>query len=667
MSGFFHELKRRKVYRVAVGYIVVAGGIIQLASASFPAWDLPNWTLRLVIVLLLIGFPVALILAWAFDVTTSGIQTTPKLETASGAPVHTGNRSRNLFLLTLFGLIVAGVAGFFLLPDVSARKIEKSIAVLPFENYSNDKENAFFADGIQDDILTNLARISDLKVISRTSVMVYRDGNHNVREIGRSLGASAILEGSVRKDNKRVRVNVQLINAETDEHIWAQEYDRDLTDMFAIQSDLAQKIAKELQAKLSPSEKAQLTRKPTENGEAYLAFVQARNLYQPEDNNKIMQSEQLYERALQLDPNFALAIAGLSNLESWIYHTSDPSPTRRDRARKLADRALELQPDLPEAHLALGFCYYYGWNDFRAAEKEFRIAQKGLPNESDVYLALGAIQRRQNRWEESTANLEKAVELNPKATWPLQNLAFNYQMVRDFKSAMKTVERGLAIDPTNFSLLSLKARLAIAEKGDISVAQRLCEQLEKAPASELKLETMVEGEVAFLLRQKKFAEALQKAEKLPDDELAEKPGLLGGKYLFIGIAQHFLGNEEAARAALMRTKELAEQEIKEKPGAWDPHLHLGYALAYLGEKAGAAAQAELAMQALPVSKDAFNGPDVMEAAARIYAAIGNKDRAIELITQLLQRPAALTVAMLKFDPEWDSLRDDPRFQKLIAK
>ena len=667
MSGFFHELKRRKVYRVAVGYVVVAGGIIQLASATFPAWDLPNWTLRLVIVLLLIGFPVALLLAWAFDVTPSGIQATPTLETAAAEQGRGAHRRRNVFFLVLLGLAVACVAGFFLLQDVSGRKMEKSIAVLPFENYSNDKANAYFADGIQDDILTNLARISDLKVISRTSVMAYREGNHNVREIGKALGASAILEGSVRKDNNRVRVNVQLINAETDEHIWAQEYDRNLTDMFAIQSDLAQKIAKELQAKLSPSEKAQLTRKPTENGEAYVAFVQARNLYQREDSEKIRQSEQLYERAIHLDPNFALAIAGLSQVESWIYRTTDPSPERRDRARKLAQRALELQPDLAEGHLALGFSYYYGSNDFAAAEREFRIAQKGLPNESDVYLALGAIERRQNRWKESTANLEKAVELNPKATWPLQNLAFNYQMVRDFKSAIKTVDRGLAIDPKNFGLQSLKAKFALAENGDLSVAQNVCDQLEKSPPSDMKLEVAVEGEIPFLLLQKKLGEALQKAETLPDDQLTARPELLGGKYLFIGIAQHFLGNEEAARAALTRAKEIAEQEIKEKPGAWDPHLHLGYALAYLGEKAGAAAQAELAMQALPVSKDAFNGPDVMEHAAKIYAAIGNKDRAIELVTQLLQRPAALTVAILKLDPQWDPLRDDPRFQKLIAK
>ena len=350
MSGFFEEIKRRKVYRVAAAYAVVAAGSIQLASAIFPAWELPSWSLRLVIILLLIGFPISLILAWALEVTPQGIRATPHLPMAP--------RRRNMIALVAIGVIVSAAAGIFLLPRASARKLEKSIAVLPFENFSDDKENAYFADGIQDDILTNLSKIGDLRVISRTSVMPYRGKEKNVREIGRALGVSTLLEGSVRKDGNRVRVNVQLINAVNDEHIWSEVYDRDLTDVFAIQTDLAQKIAKELQAKLSPSEKAQMSRKPTENGEAYLAFVQAHTLHrQVDDHEKLGQAEQLYERALQLDPNFALAAAHFSRLEGWIYRSSDPTPARREKARALAERALTLQPDSPEGHLALGFAY----------------------------------------------------------------------------------------------------------------------------------------------------------------------------------------------------------------------------------------------------------------------------------------------------------------------
>ena len=356
---FFEELKRRKVYRVAVAYVIAAGGIIQLASAVFPAWELPDWSLRLVIVLLLVGFPIALILAWAFDVTPTGIQATPALPIAGGAT--SPHRKRNVLLLGAVGLTVAIVAGFFLLPHVAAKKVDKSIAVLPFENFSQDKDNTFFADGIQDDILTNLSKIGDLKVISRTSVMGYRGKEKNVRKIGKELGVSAILEGSVRREGNRVRVNVQLINAENDQHIWAEDYDRELTDVFAIQTDLAQKIAHELQAQLSPSEEEEMTRKPTENGEAYLAFVEAHNLQMSlENREKLNQAVQLYERAIQLDPKFVLAIANLSILHSWIYHNFEPTDAEGDLAKKYADRALELAPESPEAHLARGYSLYYG-------------------------------------------------------------------------------------------------------------------------------------------------------------------------------------------------------------------------------------------------------------------------------------------------------------------
>jgi len=310
-------------------------------------------------------------------------------------------RRRNAFLLAGSCLAALLIAGFFLLPRASARKVDKSIAVLPFQNLSDDQQNAYFADGIQDDVLTNLSHISDLKVISRTSVRQYRDKPTTVREIGKALGVSNILEGSVRRSGNKVRVNVQLIDANTDEHIWASDYDRDVTDVFAIQSDLAQKIAEALQARLSPGEKSQMERKPTENPEAYMAFVQAHNLSCAfEDLEKLKQSEQLYARAIELDPKFALAIARYSQLESWFLHDIDRTAERLEKARALAERALQLQPDLPEAHLALGFVHYYGDNNYDAALKEFEIAQRGLPNESEVYLAIGAIQRRQGKWAE---------------------------------------------------------------------------------------------------------------------------------------------------------------------------------------------------------------------------------------------------------------------------
>ena len=398
MSGFFEELQRRKVYRVAAAYIIAAGFIIQIGSAVFPAWELPNWTFRLVVVLLLIGFPIALILAWAFDVTSEGIRAT------KGTAAETHLR-RNMIILVATGVIVSAAAGFFLLPRTSARNIDKSIAVLPFENLSGDPDNAYFADGMQDDILTNLSKIGDLKVISRMSVMSYRgSGTRNARDIGKALGVATLVEGSVRRIGNRVRVNVQLINASNDEHIWAEDYDRDLIDVFAIQTDLAQKIVYTLQAKLSPNEKVRLDRPPTQDPNAYLLFVQAHDYANRTDmfRDTSFKAEPLFEQAIKVDPNFSLAYAGLSMLESWVYHSFEPLPARREKARLNADEALRLQPDLPEGHLALGFSYYYGDRDYRRALAEFEIAKRGLPNEAQAYMAIGAIQRRQGKWVEST-------------------------------------------------------------------------------------------------------------------------------------------------------------------------------------------------------------------------------------------------------------------------
>src|SRR6266478_7363010 len=472
MSGFFEEVKRRKVYRVAAAYVIAGGGIIQLASAAFPAWELPNWTLRLVIVTLLIGFPIALILAWAFDVTAQGIKTTPTALPGT-------HRRRTVIMLVATGVIVSAVAGFFLLPRASAHKIDKSIAVLPFENLSDEKENAYFADGIQDDVLTNLSKVGDLKVISRTSVMPYRGKASNLREIGKTLGVGAILEGSVRRIGNRVRVNVQLINADTDEHMWAEDYDRDLTDVFAIQTDLAQQIVRELQAKLSPMEKAQIERRPTENGEAYLAFMQGHEMFYRADKfrSNTEKAEQLFEKATKLDPSFAGAFAALAWVHDWNYHDFDPTPARKEKARAAAMEALRLQPNLPEAHLAMGFYYYYCERDYQGALNEFAIAKLSLPNSPEVYMAIGAIERRQGKWKESTANLERAASLSPKDAWVLQNLADNYYATRSFEAADKIFDRAIEAAPGSFGPRAEKANLAIDWKGDLGEMESQLTQL----------------------------------------------------------------------------------------------------------------------------------------------------------------------------------------------
>jgi len=663
MSGFFEELKRRKVYRVAIAYAVGSWALAQGLAQVLPVFDISNSVIRVVIALLLIGFPVALVLAWVFDVTPQGIKATPTIA-ASGA-----HRRRNVMMLVATGVIISAAAGFFLLPRASARKIDKSIAVLPFENLSDEKGNAYFADGIQDDILTNLSKIGDLKVISRTSVMPYRGHTSNIREIAKTLGVSSVLEGSVRREGNRVRVNVQLINANNDEHLWANNYDRDLTDVFAIQTDLAREIAGALQAKLSPTEKAQMERKPTENGEAYLAFLQAHTLFfqSMEDLEKLKQAEQLYERAIQLDPKFALAFARWSQLESWLVHSFERTAERRQKARTLAQQALQLQPDLPEAHLAMGFSLYYGDNDFEGALKEFEIAQRGLPNEAEGYLALGSIQRRMGKWPESNASLEKAAILNPKDSWVLQNLALSYATLRDFGAANKTIDRGLKISPDNLGLWEIKAKLAVAEKGDLSVSEKAFQAAKSIPMNDETKLRIAGGRVDVFLLERKYQEALQEAESLSDGLLSGIPQALCGKYYLIGFARKALHDEAGARAALLKAKDLVEVLLKQSSDSPDLHIQLAKVLAYLGEKDAALTEARRATEILPESKDAFGGPEITEGVAEVYATVGENARAIELLEGLLGRPSPVTVALLKLSPAWDPLRKDPRFQALIDK
>src|SRR5437016_2490775 len=663
MSGFFEELKRRKVYRVAIAYAVGSWALAQGLAQVLPVFDISNSVIRVVIALLLIGFPVALVLAWVFDVTPQGIKATPTIA-AGGA-----HRRRNVMMLVATGVIISAAAGFFLLPRASARKIDKSIAVLPFENLSDEKGNAYFADGIQDDILTNLSKIGDLKVISRTSVMPYRGHTSNIREIAKTLGVSSVLEGSVRREGNRVRVNVQLINANNDEHLWANNYDRDLTDVFAIQTDLAREIAGALQAKLSPTEKAQMERKPTENGEAYLAFLQGHTLFfqSIEDLEKLKQAEQLYERAIQLDPKFALAIARYSQLESWIVHTFERTTERRQKARTLAQQALQLQPDLPEAHLAMGFSLYYGDNDFEGALKEFEIAQRDLPNEAEGYLALGSIQRRMGKWPESNASLEKAAILNPKDSWVLQNLALSYATLRDFGAANKTIDRGLKVSPDNLGLWEIKAKLAVAEKGDLSVSEKAFQAAKSIPMNDETKLRIAGGRVDVFLLERKYQEALQEAESLSDGLLSGIPQALCGKYYLVGFARKALHDEAGARAALLKAKDLVEVLLKQSSDSPDLHIQLAKVLAYLGERDAAIHEARRATEILPESKDAFGGPEITEGVAEVYATVGENARAIELLEGLLSRPSPVTVALLKLSPAWDPLRKDPRFQALIDK
>jgi len=407
MTGFFEELQRRKVYRVAVAYIVAAGFLIQIASAAFPAWELPNWSLRLVIVVLLIGFPIALILAWTYDLTAQGIQATPR---TTG-----GHRRRNLILLTAAGVIVSAGGGFFLLPRITAHKLDKSIAVLPFQNLSSDPDNAYFADGVQDEILTRLAKIGELKVIARSSTERYKSSGEDMREIGKQLGVAHVLEGSVQKAADSVRVRVQLIDAATATHLWAESYDRKLTDIFAVESEIATKVASALRAKLTRSEQNALLVRPTENAEAYQRYLLGRYFWNKRTATDFEKAIEYFNQAIEKDPNYALAYAGLADAYVLLSAYGEARPNDTFPAAKAAAmKAFELDPTLGEAHAALGMALFAYDLKFAEARREFQRAIELNPNYATAhqwYAECGLIPFR--KFDEAIAEVKRALELDP--------------------------------------------------------------------------------------------------------------------------------------------------------------------------------------------------------------------------------------------------------------
>src|SRR5215470_15919540 len=466
MSGFFEELHRRKVYRVAAAYIIAAGFIIQIGSAVFPAWELPNWMLRLVVVLLLIGFPMALILAWAYDVTPDGIRITPG--------VH---RRRNLILLVAAGAIISTTAGFLLLPRASARKIDKSVAVLPFQNLSDEKENVYFAEGIQTEILTKLAAIRDLKVISRTSTAKYQSKPEDLKTVARELGVATVLEGSVQRAGDKVRVNVQLIDTRDDTHLWAKSYDRDYKDVLRVEREVAEEIADSLQANLSPSESHVLASVRTHDTEAYDFFLRGEyEFHQAESSlaaDAYDRADAFYRQALARDPNFAEAAAELGRSRlSRHWFVSPLSPAELEEVKSLTDRAVALSPNSPEAHFALGLFFYWGHRQYDSALAEFNRTLELQPNNADARAYCAYVYRRRGEWERSLADSQQAEELNPRDARITTNIGVTYNALRMWKDAERAELRALAIDPHNTlaALYLLGTRLNAT--GDIESARR---------------------------------------------------------------------------------------------------------------------------------------------------------------------------------------------------
>lgn len=547
---------------------------------------------------------------------------------------------------------------------------EKSVAVLPFENLSDEKQNAYFADGVQDEILTDLAKVADLKVISRTSVRQYKGGaKRNLREIAQQLGVAHILEGSVQRTGNRVRVSAQLIDARTDMHVWAERYDRELADVFAIQSEIAKTIADQLQAKISPSEKAAIEKAPTADLTAWDLYERAKALWSDVSDSfharqKLPDAARLLDEAVNHDPRFMLAWCLLSRVHCTIYwYGFDRTPARLDLADAAVQTALRLQPDAGEAHLALANYYYFGFLDYGRARSELVIAKRTLPNNAEVFVYTGFIARREGHWEEGTRNLERALELDPRNLFTLQQLAtYTYHPLRRYADAARIYDRALTIVPGDPLTRINRAEIALDWQADIKPFQTTLATLVAENPS-------IAADVDhpdYALCERTTAGAARVLTNYPRDGVATNYGVNCPHAYWVGVVARWQGDLDKAHAAFTAARREVEKTLKKQPDYAAALSLLGIIDAGLGRKEEAVREGLRACELLPISKDAIAGAAFAVNLAQIYAWTGNKDLAIEQIATVERVPNELSYGSLKLHPYWDSLRGDPRFEKIVA-
>jgi TolB-like protein len=679
-KGFFAELKRRNVYKVAVAYAVVSWLLIQIATQLFPFFEIPNWAVRLVVLLLILGFPVALILSWAFEITPEGIKRESEVAHEQSKTRHTGRRIVGLTIVV--AVIAAGLLVFQLLRSKSAvtpRQNEaasgragpaaeisaKSIAVLPFDNLSDDKSNAYFAEGIQDEILTRLSKIASLKVISRSSTQKYKSAPDNLREVGQQLGVANLLEGSVQKAANAVHVNVQLIKAATDEHLWAESYNRKLDDIFGVEAEVAQSIASALNAKLTGEEQQVLAQKPTENSAAYEAYLRGKALMWEGNEDAVRAAIQSYEEAVRLDPQFALAWAGLSSARSVGFYYMDSTPAARAAAEQSLAKAEVLQPELPEIQLARANFGYFVVGDNKHVRDVLQQLHLIWPNNAEVIQLLAFTYQRLGEWQKAIDAFDQVIVLNPRYLLVRKFAAYTRCDVRDWPGAQRIVDEALEIWPADLNLLAIKAQIFQAN-GQLDQAQLIVDKLTPD-----RLDYDAVGTVWYQAKlRRKPATALKLFEPLARRTDSLREWVRDAQIL--GELQELSGDKAAARATFVTVRDATEAILREQPDSVRSLSLLSSALAGLRERDAALQAIDKAISLQ--TNDARIQPYYQETKARILAHLGDKDGALVILSHLLEISyegglfgPPLTPTLLRLDPDWDNLRGDPRFEKLCQE
>ncbi|HWY75738.1 MAG TPA: FlgO family outer membrane protein [Verrucomicrobiae bacterium] len=663
------EFKDRHLYRTAVGYAVAAWLVLQVAAIVLPTWNATPWMMKALIGAILLGFVVALLIGWRRERSL-----------AAGGPITPSQQRR--FVLAAAALLPAILValGFLVFYHPALRETqrtqnanlpEKSIAVLPFANLSTDEENAFFADGMQDEILTNLAKIADLKVISRTSVQQYRSTiPRNIREIAQALRVAHVLEGSVQRAGNKVRVTAQLIDARNDTHLWAEHFDGELTDVFGIQTRIAQAIADQLRLALSPAEKVAISRAPTQNLAAHDLYLRGNKLLAEvlADYNhakeKLTEALELFEKATALDPNFLLAYCRASQAHVALYWLEvDHTPERLALADAAIQKAELIQPDSDDVHFSRGWYLFQGLRDYERARSELQIAQRTLPNDADIFSLAGSIDRRQGRWQQSTQELQRAVDLDPSNLFRLQQLAASYHILRRYAKEEAIYDRALSVAPDDKSIPVSRARIALDARADTQhlretidlllkedpksadefpaglVDQALCDR--DLAAADRALASISSGELIFFFRTPpKFVE---------------------------GLVARCFGEDSRAQSAFNQARTEQDKIVQQQPDYAASVGILGLIDAALGRKEEAIREGERACELTPLKKDVVDGAELIVNLALIYTWAGENDRAFEQLKTAARIPSNLSYGLLKLHPQWDSLRKDPRFDSLLAR
>ncbi len=656
IEQFSNELKRRGVIRAAGVYAIASWILMLVVSMTVPILLGPTTILRPLYALALIGLPIWCGGAWLLGAHRAEPAPEPEQARLGGAGIA---------MILVVGALLVLSASLILRGPAQREAEARSIAVLPFASLSVDPADAYFAEGVHGDIISQLARLAELKVISRSSVLPYRDTTQNLREIAAELGVATVLEGSVRRADGRVRITAQLIDARTDSHLWAETYDRELTDVFAIQSEVASAIAHALQATLTDSERAGLAKPPTNDPEAYDLYLRGREYASraartDDDWNSALA---LFAQAIARDPGFAHAHADAAQLHARLYWFGrDRSATRLALARAAADAALRADPNLPQAHLALGFYHYWGFRDYPSALAEFEIARSGAPNDAEISAAIGYVQRRLGRWDDALGQIDAAIAVDPRNPLLPYERGLTLFNQRRYAEADQSYQHALALAPDYLTAAGDRGRLHFLWHGDDSVLAAAVARASPAAALDAEF-NWVRFERCLRLADAACATAAAAGAQA---SMLEMQDLMVPHALLDGLALRTGGDARGARRAFSAARDALATLTVAAPDDARAWIALAMAQAALGERAGARAAAQRAVELVPVENDALLGPRYLLRQAQVLTEIGDRDAALTVLARLLTIPAELSTVALERDPRWAPLRNEPRFHELAG-